>query len=234
MCCGGRMEFWIEPVAPSTAAIEEALSALAARRPVTLATPLGGGPKYIEAEPPAKAGLEIGGELLREALWPPERLVIFGCGHVGRALGPLAREVGFEVVLCDDNETGQVDVRPPWADELVTSFSAADVERAVGPLGGRDYLVVLTRDHAVDEALIERFLPRIAELAYLGVIASAGKAGRFRRRLAARGVASDERWAALRAPIGLDIAAETPSEIAVSIVAELVSLRNRRRMAARW
>ena len=62
-------------------------------------------------------------------------------------------------------------------------------------------------------------------MAYLGLIGSQGKIGRFKKRIEAKGLATPERWARLRAPIGIDIGAETPAEIAISVAAELIRVR---------
>src|SRR6185503_7421286 len=90
--------------------------------------------------------------------------------------------------------------------------------------------LIVTRDHAIDQQLLERLIGH-DELGYLGMIGSRGKVGRFRKRLEARGLLDGElgaaRWARLRAPIGLNVGAETPEEIAVAIAAELVAVRRR-------
>jgi xanthine dehydrogenase accessory factor len=146
-------------------------------------------------------------------------------------LGPLLDSLGFTVIVCDDNETGAADSAPPWAAQLVESFDTADVERAIGGFSSEDYVLIITRDHAVDQQLLEQLIGH-DEIGYLGMIGSRGKVGRFRKRLEAKGLIDDsdlgvQRWSRLRAPIGLDIGAETPEEIAVAIAAELVACRRR-------
>ncbi len=171
----------------------------------------------------------LDGSVLREAVAPPDRAIVFGGGHVGRALGPVLHGLGFEVVLCDDGDTGALEPAPSWADRIVDSFALADVERALGPLGDGDHVFIVTRDHAMDLRLLEALLDRTPT--YLGMIGSRGKVGRFRKRLLAKG--HDLRgWDRLHAPLGLDIGAETPEEIAVAIAAELVALRRRGEPAA--
>jgi xanthine/CO dehydrogenase XdhC/CoxF family maturation factor len=166
----------------------------------------------------------VDGDVLREAVAPPDRAIVFGGGHVGRALGPVLRGLGFEVVLCDDGDTGALEPPPAWADRIVDSFDLADVERALGRLDEGDHVFIVTRDHAMDLRLLEGLLDR--ETGYLGMIGSRGKVGRFRKRLLGKG--HDLRgWDRLRAPLGLDIGAETPEEIAIAIGAELVALRRR-------
>jgi xanthine dehydrogenase accessory factor len=229
MCCGGSMDLYIEPVTPSLPALEQALAMHAARRPALLITPFDGGPKRVEeAAPPVQREPVCEDDRLIEPLWPSERVVLFGAGHVSRAIAPLAAEVGFEVVVCDDDETGALDRfgTPPWVSRIVDTFEPREVEAAIGRLGFGDYVLVVTRDHAVDERILERVLPNAA-ITYLGLIGSRGKVGRIRKRLTARDAATDERWARVHAPIGLDIGAETPAEIAVAVVAQLIHMRRR-------
>jgi xanthine dehydrogenase accessory factor len=228
MCCGGSMTLYLEPLAASAPAIERAAELVSARTPALLITPTDGGAKSVDRLPgtDGRRRPELDGDRFIEPLWPRPRVILFGCGHVARAIGPLARSVEFEIVVCDDDETGALAEPPAWADAVVPSFEVADVERALGPLGIADYVLILTRDHGIDQRLVEKLLGN-DRLAYLGLIGSLGKIGRFEKRLRAKGIADDESWARLRAPIGLDIAAETPHEIAVAVVAELVAMRNR-------
>jgi len=229
MCCGGSMEVVLTPAGPSRAA----LAALATGTPAVLATPIDGGP--LEVRPPRTGDprahrpvVEDG--VLVERLGPAERAIVFGLGHVARNLGPLLANLGFTVIVCDDGETGAADAKPAWASELVESFDAAEVERAVGGFGADDFVLIVTRDHAIDQKLLEQLIGR-DEIGYLGMIGSRGKVGRFKKRLEARGLIDGEtgqvRWARLRAPIGLDLGAETPEEIAIAIAAELVARRRR-------
>jgi xanthine dehydrogenase accessory factor len=231
MCCGGSMQVAITPAAPSRAAI----AALAgARTPRVLVTPLDGGPLVVRdpaaGDPPAHEPTVQGEEMI-ERVGPLERAIVFGLGHVVRSLGPLLDGLGFSVIVCDDNETGAAAETPAWASRVVESFDAAEVEREVGGFGAGDYVLIITRDHAIDQQLLEQLISH-DELAYLGMIGSRGKIGRFRKRLEAKGIVDDSdlgmaRWSRVRAPIGLDIGAETPEEISVAIAAELVAWRRR-------
>lgn len=226
MCCGGSMQLYVEPVGQSVEAIARAVKLWDQRAAALLITPLDGAPKVVD---------ELGGfggrapsrqnDRFLEPIWPADRALLFGCGHVARAIGPLASSVGFHVVVCDDGDTGALEPHPEWADQVIGSFDRYDVEKQLGPLGPGDYVVILTRDHAIDQEVLEQLLGN-DRLSYLGVIGSRGKIGRFRKRLFAKGVANDDSWSRLHAPIGLDIRAETPEEIAVSVVAELIAVRN--------
>jgi xanthine dehydrogenase accessory factor len=231
MCCGGSMEVAITPVAPS----REAIAMLAgAKRALVLVTPLDGAPLAVrepgEGDPRAHQPMVQDGALV-ERLGTAERAILFGVGHVARTLGPHLAKLGFSVVVCDDGETGALAEPPAWADQVIESFDAVEVERELGGFSGDDYVLIVTRDHSIDLELLEQLIGR-DELRYLGMIGSRGKIGRFKKRLEAKGIIDDsdlgmQRWSRLRAPIGLDIGAETPEEIAVAVAAELVACRRR-------
>lgn len=90
------------------------------------------------------------------------------------------------------------------------------------------YIVIATREHATDQKVLEDLAAMNGRPAFLGLVGSRAKVGRFRRRLEARGVAAD--WIeAIRGPVGVDVGARTPAEIAVAIAAELVAVRQRPR-----
>ena len=231
MCCGGSMEVAVTPAAPSRAAIEQLAGT---RRALVLVTPLDGGPLIVRepspSDPRAHQPAVQDGSLV-ERLGLAERAIVFGLGHVARTLGPHLQKLGFSVIVCDDGETGATSEPPAWADGVIESFDAVEVERELGGFGADDYVLIVTRDHAIDQKLLEQLLSN-DQVRYLGMIGSRGKIGRFRKRLEAKGIIDDSdlgmaRWARLRAPIGLDIGAETPEEIAVAIAAELVAVRRR-------
>lgn len=231
MCCGGAMGVVLTPAAASRDVLA-ALGALHAEH--TLVTPADGEPLQLRdaaaSDPPAHRPVVRDGALV-ERVGFEERAVIFGLGHVAKSLGPLLASLGFAVIVCDDGETGAVggsgDV-PPWATRVVESFDLDVVARALGGFTPADRVLVITRDHAIDQQLLEALIGR-DEIGYLGMIGSRGKVGRFEKRLRAKGLldgdAGQARWAKLRAPIGFDIGAETPEEIAVAIAAELVAVR---------
>jgi xanthine dehydrogenase accessory factor len=163
-------------------------------------------------------------EVFVEPLIPAPPLVVCGGGHVAQALVPLARQVGFLPIVVEEAEEMATPERFPDAARIVDSFDLRDWKDV--PLDGGSYVVIVTRDHAQDQALLEQLVGR--ELAYLGLIGSRRKIEMFKGRLHARGV-DKERFERLHAPIGLDIGAETPEEIAVAIVAELIQARAARR-----
>ena len=148
------------------------------------------------------------------------RLWVFGAGHVGRELALLARQVGFRVAVVDERAQWALAERLPGMDELIVR-NPAEVAREL--VGGPDcYFCITTHDHPLDQACLEALLDKPAR--YLGVIGSRRKAERFKLRLTAAGH-TPQSLARVRSPMGLPIRALTPAEIAVSIVAELISLR---------
>jgi xanthine dehydrogenase accessory factor len=164
-------------------------------------------------------------EVFVEPMVPEPPLVVCGGGHVARAVVPLAARVGFAPIVVDDLEELAAPDRFPEATRIVDSFDVRDWDGV--PLDERTYALIVTRDHAQDQALLEQLIGR--DLAYLGLIGSRRKIAMFKQRLLAKGVCDEERFARLHAPVGLDIGAETPEEIAIAIVAELVRVRAARR-----
>jgi xanthine dehydrogenase accessory factor len=167
-------------------------------------------------------GMCCGGEMevFVEPMIPDPPLIVCGGGHVARALVPLARQVGFWPILVEDLEELGNKERFPDAARIIDSFDVRDW--AGVPLDERTYVVIMTRDHRQDQDLVEALVMR--DLAYLGMIGSRRKVTLFSKRLVHKGI-SEERLARLHAPIGLSIGAETPEEIAVSIVGELIQVR---------
>ena len=165
-------------------------------------------------------GMCCGGrmQVFMQTITPKRALRIYGAGHVGTRLAAMADLAGFAVTV--------VDARAEWADparfpDAVTVVDAEpeDHHRA-HPAAPEEFVVVVTHSHPLDEALVRAMDTQ--RPAYLGVVGSRGKWARFVNRLSARGV--DEAWlATVRCPMGLDIGAVTPEEIAVSVVAELVA-----------
>ena len=226
MCCGGSMEVAVTSGAASRDAIEKLAGS---RQALVLVTPLDGSPLEVrsprEGDPRAHEPAIVGDAMV-ERLGAAERAILFGHGHVAKRLGPLLANLGFSVIVCDDGDTGAIDEPPPWAARVIESFDAVEVERELGGFTPDDYVLIVTRDHAIDLKLLEQLIGN-ANVRYLGMIGSLGKVGRFRKRLEAKGLFDDAQWARMRAPIGLDIGAETPEEIAIAIAAELVACRRR-------
>ena len=170
-------------------------------------------------------GLICGGqmEVYIEPLTADPRLYIVGAGHVGWHLGRLAHEVGFRIHILDDREKFANAERFPDATEVIVDDIAEWLAAATFPSGS--YVAIITRGHQHDLSALRALVGR--DLRYLGMIGSRAKVARVYDALAAEGVEPD-RLARVRAPIGLDIGAVTPAEIAVSILAEMIAVRHGR------
>jgi xanthine dehydrogenase accessory factor len=182
----------------------------------------GGGARLLRYHLTHELAMCCGGEMevFVEPLVPEPPLVICGSGHVARALLPVARSIGFAPIVVEEAEG----LPPlPDAERVLDSFDVRDWDV---PLDDGTYAVIVTRDHAQDQALLEQLLQK--DLAYLGLIGSRRKIEMFKNRIELRGI-DRARWERVHAPIGLDIGAQTPEEIAVAIAAELIQVRASRR-----
>ncbi len=175
--------------------------------------------RLVEVEPEGRDGPL---ELYLEVRRPVPELVIVGAGHIARPLCEIGALLGFRVVVVDDRPDFATRERFPRAERLVRAdFSDpfADV-----PIHGRSHLILVTRGHKYDYECLVRVLRADAAPAYIGMIGS-------RRRVRATWVQLLEegipraRLEAIHAPVGLDVGAETPEEIAVAVAAELVLVR---------
>ncbi len=149
-----------------------------------------------------------------EAITPPQSLVIFGAGHDAPPLVRLAKELGWHVTVADARPAYAVPERFPQADAVLVCPPEEAASRL--PLDARAAVVLMTHNYLHDRALLEQWLP--APVRYLGVL---GPKRRTERLLAdlSPGVVTDEALSRLHSPVGLDIGADTPETIALSIIA---------------
>ncbi|MDI6740565.1 MAG: XdhC/CoxI family protein [Candidatus Edwardsbacteria bacterium] len=178
----------------------------------------------LKGQPDAKDGTKMicGGavEVLLEPVGKTDRLYILGGGHCGVALSRMAAPCGFAVTVIDD--------RPEWASpekhpsSRVVCAPYAEVEKHVS-FGPRAFVVIMTHGHDHDEQVLRLCLQH--EYKYLGLIASKRKLGLFFERMEKDGV-QKEKLAGIFSPIGFDIGSDTPAEIAVSIVAQMIAVRS--------
>lgn len=159
-------------------------------------------------------------EVMIEVVESPARLVIVGGGHIGRSLCTVGALCGFSVTVIDDRPDYANRERFPEADHVI----CADFEPALAelPVDHTTYIVLVTRGHKQDELSLRCLVERPA--AYLGMIGSKRRTGAVLGHLADDGF-SAEALERVRTPIGIDIGAETPEEIAVSILAEIIMVR---------
>jgi xanthine dehydrogenase accessory factor len=170
-----------------------------------------------------ETGLICGGQMsvYIEPIEPSPELYVIGAGHVGYHLATMAQEVGFQVHVVDDREKFASRERFPKATEVVTEDIPAWLDR--NKLPPYAYVVIVTRGHTNDLDALRALAPR--ELRYLGLIGSRAKVARITDQLLSEGMPPDV-LKQVHAPIGLDIGAVTPQEIAVSILSELVAVKH--------
>ena len=159
-------------------------------------------------------------DVFLEVLSPPPRLVIVGAGHIAVPLSQIGKIVGFSVVVLDDRAEFATSDRFPDADRLHVGpyrETLADVS-----LDEDSYVVLVTRGHVHDQACLELALTTRA--AYIGMIGSRRRVRTVMSHLRSEGYESD-RLQSVHAPVGLAIGAQTPEEIAVAIMAEIINVR---------
>ena len=170
-----------------------------------------------------ETGLVCGGqmEVFIEPIEASPSVYIFGAGHVGFYLGRLIQEAGFGVHVIDDRAAFANAERFPNAASIVVDDIPQWLARTTIPATA--YAVIVTRGHRNDLDVLREIAPR--ELRYIGLIGSRAKVARLYDAVVAEGRIAPEQLERIHAPIGLDIGAVTPQEIAVSIAAELIAVR---------
>ncbi|MEP7308192.1 MAG: XdhC/CoxI family protein [Acidobacteriota bacterium] len=170
-----------------------------------------------------ETGLVCGGQMdvYIEPIEPSPELYVIGAGHVGTELATLAHAVGFEVHVVDDREKFASRERFPAVAAVVAEDIPTWIARTELP--PHAYVVIVTRGHTNDLEALRALAPR--DLRYLGLIGSRAKVARIYEALQQDGVPA-ECLKRVHAPIGLDIGAVTPQEIAVSILAELIAVKH--------
>src|SRR3712207_5173195 len=163
-------------------------------------------------------------DVFLETFPPPPTLLIFGAVHVAQPLTRFAKALGFDVVVVDARATLATRERFPDADRIVQAWPDEALQTlTVEP---NTYVAILTHDPKFDEPALLGTLGTRAR--YIGAVGSR-KTNRDRRQRLLDGGASEESVARIRGPIGLDIGAETPEEMAISILAEIIAARHGRR-----
>jgi xanthine dehydrogenase accessory factor len=201
--------------------IREALAALATGQCATREysfNPVGTSPDAI--------GAVCGGrvEVFLEAVMPTDRLLIVGGGHCGRALAQAASLLGFAIVVADDRAefARREDFSFPGVEQIV--HIAYDFHDLPEP-DAQTYVVLVTRGFETDQAALRQVVNSSA--AYIGMIGSQKKRHQVFANLREQGVSANA-LARVHVPVGLDIGAQTPAEIAVSILAQIIQIRARR------
>ncbi|MBR9997443.1 MAG: XdhC family protein [Cyclobacteriaceae bacterium] len=173
----------------------------------------------------AAAGKDTSGFIFIDPVLPPERLILIGAGHVGKALIRLADRLGFDMTVIDN--------RPDLiqAGDLPAEVKVriGDIEKETGKfkIDRNTYIVIATQGHRYDADALKACIRSNA--AYIGLMGSQRKIRLMRERFIDEGWASGREFDAVYAPVGIDIHSETVEEIAVSITAELIKVRREQR-----
>jgi xanthine dehydrogenase accessory factor len=172
---------------------------------------------------------EIGhtGRIFFDVISPEPRLLICGAGHIALPLARFANDVGFSVTVLDDRSDFSHPSRFPGCTTISENFTIALRNMSLGP---STYVVIITRGHEHDVDCLMEILPR--QVAYAGLIGSRRRVSFVMQWLKEKGF-SRERLKDVFTPIGIPLGAETPEEIAISIVSELVCVRRKGKAQAR-
>ncbi len=205
---GGGMERRLE---------EEALKALAEGKPQTITFALGVKPREGAIPINSRCGGEV--KIFMDIVKPDPRLIVIGSGHIGMPLAHLAHEAGFETIVVDDAPTTTRE-RFPHATEIRSGPFEKEIEDL--KTTPADYVAIVHGESWYELTSLRGLLPR--KPAYVGLLGSESKAEKISERLVSDGLSTED-VARISSPIGIEIGAETPEEIAVSIVAELIKVR---------
>ena len=221
LACGGRIKVWVEPVAAmGEALLAELVDARATRRAVAYEVDIGTGVRRLVG-PPAHAerfrtdqsGME--GDLFVDIHNPPLRMIVVGAVHIAQALLPMARMAGYDPVLVDPRPAFGAEARFPG--ERIVEDWPDDALEALG-LDARTAVVTLTHDPKLDDPAIIKALR--SDVFYLGCLGSNRTHAKRVARLS-EAEFSETEIAGIHAPVGLNIGARGPGEIAVSVMAEI-------------
>ncbi len=185
-----------------------------------------GAPRYLDftlSNPERGDPLVCGGEMeiFVEPLITTPTLLIVGAGHVGAACAELGKFLGFRVVVLDDRPQFLSREKFPTADEMITGDLRLEIAKF--EITPQTHIVLVTRAHTLDAELLRAVIDSPA--AYIGMLGSERRALTVFEILKQEGV-SEETLKRVHAPIGLKIEAETPQEIAVSIMAEIIQVKS--------
>jgi len=196
---------------------QAAREVMESEKPRTLTFNLNQNPKY-------DTGLVCGGtlDIFIEPVLPPASLYVFGAGHVALSLYRTAKNAGFDINVVDDRASYANRERFPEAKEVI----AEDFDRAMAQITPNEtsYIVIVTRGHHDDMRVLRWAVQTQAR--YIGMIGSKRKTITIFRELVKEGI-SEKLFERVHAPVGFDIGAITPEEIAIAITAELIAVRRR-------
>jgi len=156
-----------------------------------------------------------------EAFKPERRLIIVGAGHIGLALYKLACVLDFKIIVIDERRSFANKKKFPCAEKVIVAMPNNAIKKIV--LNQDTYVVIVTHTHKYDYAVLKAIIGKSAK--YIGMIGSKGKVAEIFHRLMRQGIAKDKLHN-VRAPVGFNLGGDSPEEIALSILAEIVSVAN--------
>ena len=219
--CHGVVQVLLEPISSQSPWVSALANNLAARLPTDLAV------VWRSPDPALPLGTRLAADFVHapahtavfyETITPPPTLLIFGAGDDAQPLAQLAQPLGWPVTIADPRAAFATAERFPTADRLVVA-PAAELVARVAPEAG-SFAIVMTHHYIHDLPILRDLLTR--DLGYLGLLGPKKRAKRILGDLARDGtVITPDQRARLHAPVGLDLGAETPAEVALSILAEI-------------
>jgi xanthine dehydrogenase accessory factor len=217
--CGGVMNVWLEKWSEhkSITLIKQIISQLKLGQTVQLFTPFSSqASPYLLSKNDAIPDTEIG---FTDALQPPPTLLIIGAGHVGIQLAKIGNMIGFQVFVQDDRPEWANKTYYPQAEQIFTTSISTVLSQLTHCQGL--YIAMVTRGYKYDLDAVRGIIENKIQYEYLGMIGSKKRVNMVKKALSELNFTQSQ-IDAIYAPIGLDIGALTPEEIAVSIGAELI------------
>lgn len=249
LICGGKVRIFVDPNAARNAqAYRALLDAFATGARGALITELDSGESRWLAEnafdgelaEPLRDALRMekcrialvpgtpDREVFIEPVSPAPRVIIAGAGHIGKAVARQCRLLGFHVTVIDDRPAFANPQHIPDAHDTICGDIPAEVAKQ--PIGENTYVLIVTRGHRHDGAVLAACVNSPA--AFIGMIGSRRKSALIRKSIVDEGLATEEAVARVVSPVGLDIGGESIEEIALSIAAQLVTVRRKRCLEA--
>jgi xanthine dehydrogenase accessory factor len=160
-----------------------------------------------------------------EPVIPPPRLIIAGAGHIGKALAQVGSMLDFEITVIDDRPEFANPENIPLANHIVVD----DIGKSIRRIDKRSdtFIVIVTRGHKDDSDALRACID--SDAAYIGMIGSKNKVALMRREFIEKGWATQDHWDKIYAPVGVSIKSKTVEEIAISIAAQLIQVKNNKK-----
>ncbi|MFH2047428.1 MAG: xanthine dehydrogenase accessory protein XdhC [Pseudomonadota bacterium] len=156
-----------------------------------------------------------------ESIVQQPKFYVFGAGHIGNVLSQIVKMLDFEVTVIDNRPDFANKERLPWTDNVIAEDYLPAIEKL--SFSENTYMVILTHRHAHDYEVLEKLIEKPYK--YIGMIGSRTKVAQAFQQLREKGV-SDDIIKSIHSPVGIRIGANTPAEIAISIAAQIVAVRN--------